>query len=274
MHLTFKFKHEHDIVLRKVFHLKVVHMKLNGVSTFSSEVIDDSLALFLLPEGEVFLKELNDGLGITEGLFVDVIDLLEGLRKSLLSKLASLLVVVHNLIVEDREVESETESDGVACVKALGKSSSGLITSESTVLHSFELVALGRLSNISVIVTDHLLEECLRLVILGEAKALILNNVDDLDALVVQFIFDLLLVGLQRIAKLGVLGVLLDGTNGADSASLRANQVLEADRQQVALIDSEVLTALGANGFLQEVDHILESLGLLSNTRKEDVFFN
>ena len=91
------------------------------------------MLLFLLPEGEVLLEELNDGLGISEGLLVNVIDLLESVREGLLSELAGLLVVVHDLVVEDREVEGETKSNWVAGVEALGASLGELVVLEGAI---------------------------------------------------------------------------------------------------------------------------------------------
>jgi len=238
-----------------------------------SKVIDDGLALFLLPEGKVLLEELDDGLGISEGLFIDVIDLLEGLGKSLLAELASLLVVVHNLVVEHGEVESETKSDGVACVELLGENVSLLVTLLSALLDGGEVVTLGGLRNISVVVTDHLLEEGLGLVIGGELEAVVTNDADNSEADVVKLLFDLLLVGLESATKLGVLGVLLDGTNSADGATLGADEVLETDGKKVTLINGEVFAGLGLNGRLKEVDHILKSLGLLSDSGEENLLF-
>jgi len=77
------------------------------------------LFLLFLPKGEVFLEEFDDRLGISESLFVDIIDLLEGIRQGLLSELAGLLVVVHHLVMEHGEVQGKTQSDWVAGVKAL-----------------------------------------------------------------------------------------------------------------------------------------------------------
>ena len=238
-----------------------------------SKVIDDGLTLFLLPEGKVLLEELDDGLGISEGLFIDVINLLEGLGKSLLAELASLLVVVHNLVVEHGEVESKTKSDGVASVKLLGENVSLLVALLSTLLDGVEVVALGGLRNISVVVTDHLLEEGLGLVVRGELEAVVTNDTNNSKANVVKLLFDLLLVGLESATKLGVLGVLLDGTDGADGATLGADEVLETDGKKVALINGEVFAGLGLNGRLKEVDHILKSLSLLGNSSEENLLF-
>ena len=84
-----------------------------------SEVFNGVLLFLLLPEGEVLLEELDDGLGISEGLLINVVDLLESIREGLLSEFTGLLVVVHNLVVEHGEVEGKTKSDWVAGVEAL-----------------------------------------------------------------------------------------------------------------------------------------------------------
>ena len=44
-----------------------------------SQVFDSVVAIFLLPETEVLLKELDDRFGISEGFFIDIINLLESL---------------------------------------------------------------------------------------------------------------------------------------------------------------------------------------------------
>jgi hypothetical protein len=71
------------------------------VEISDSEVFDVVLFFLFLPEREVFFKELNDGLGISESLLINVVDLLKSIRQSGFTKFASLLVVVHNLIVEN-----------------------------------------------------------------------------------------------------------------------------------------------------------------------------
>jgi hypothetical protein len=238
-----------------------------------SKVIDDGLTLFLLPEGKVLLEELDDGLGISEGLFIDVIDLLEGLGKSLLAELASLLMVVHNLVVEHGEVESKTKSDGVASVELLGEDVGLLVALLGTLLDGSEVVTLGGLGNVSVVITDHLLEEGLGLIVGGELEAVIADDANNSEADVVKLLFDLLLVGLESVAELGVLGVLLDGTDGADGATLGADEVLETNGEEVTLINGEVFAGLGLDGLLEEVDHILKSLSLLGNSGKENLLF-
>ena len=91
----------------------------NGVSVSEcSEIFNIIVCLFLFPEAQVLLKELDDGLGISEGIFIDVIDLLEGLGQGVFSKFTSLFVITHDFIVEDTEVQGKSKSDWVAWVKA------------------------------------------------------------------------------------------------------------------------------------------------------------
>jgi len=56
------------------------------------------------------------------------------------------------------------------------------------------LITLSALGNISVVITDHLVEESFCLIGGGDTHARILDDVDDLDALVVKLLLDLFLV--------------------------------------------------------------------------------
>jgi hypothetical protein len=164
------------------------------VSGRSSEVLDGVLLLLFFPERQVLLEELNDGLGISEGLFVDIVNLLESIRQSLLTELTGRLVVVHNLVMEDGEVESETQSDWVASVQTLRSLGSELIVLESSVLNGLKVFARGAFSNISVVVSDHLVEEGFGLISGGNLHASALDGVYDSKTLIVQFLLNLLLV--------------------------------------------------------------------------------
>ena len=79
-------------------------------SLLSSQVLNVviSVAFLLFPESKVLLEKLNDGVGVTEGLLIDVVNFVHGVLESGLSQLACLFVVLHHLIVEDREVEGES----------------------------------------------------------------------------------------------------------------------------------------------------------------------
>jgi len=185
------------------------------------------LLLFLLPEGKVLLEELDDGLGISEGFLVDVINLLESVRQSLFTKFTCLLVVVHNFVVEHGEVESQSQSDWVASVEGLRSRLGELIVLEGTIFDSLEFVCGGALSNISVIITDHFVEEGLGLISGGNLHAGLLDDLNNTDALLVKLLLDLLLVDRKTLLEFLVFWILLDGTNGSYSGSLGANLVLE-----------------------------------------------
>ena len=238
----------------------------------SSEILDGVLLLFLLPEREVLLEQLDDALGISESLLIDVIDLLEGVGQSGLTKLARLLVVVHHLVVEHGEVQSKTQSDWVAGVQTLGSLLSLVVVAEGSLLDGLELVSLSALCHISVVVTDHFEEETLGLIGGCHLHAGLLHNVDNGHALVVELTLDLLLVGGEAVVELLVFWVLLDGADRPDSGSLGSDLVLETNGKQVSLLSREVLV-LGFDDLLEVVDHIVESLGLLSDSSHKNVFF-
>ena len=192
----------------------------------TSQVVDLVIALFLFfPEGEIFLEELNDGLGISEGLFIDIIDLLKCVGEGLFTKLASLLVVVHDLVMEDREVESKTKSNWIASVQSLRcllRSKIGLI---GTILNSIKLISFGTLSNISIVVTNHLLEESFGFIGGAFSNAGTFHNFNNGHALSVELLFDLSFVSTKTFIELRVLWILLNSTDSPDGGSFRSNLI-------------------------------------------------
>jgi hypothetical protein len=136
-----------------------------------SQVLNSVLFFFLFPERKVFLKKLNNRFSISESFLINIIDLFESIRQGLFTEFASLLVVVHNFVVEDREVKSKSKSDWVACVQRFRGGLSKLIVLEGTVFNDLELVSIGALSNISVIISDHFVEETLSLIGGSDAHA-------------------------------------------------------------------------------------------------------
>jgi len=227
--------------------------------------------LFLLPEGEVLLEEFDDALGVTEVVFLELIDLIECLLESVVGEFAGLGVILEDFIVEDREVESESELDGVASGKidAVGLFVGFLGLS----LDFFKLVGLGILGDVAVVVTNHLDEEGLGLIGAVGVEDAAVDHIDDLLAVTHKLILDLLLVGKKGGVELRVLGVLLDGGNSAASSSLSGDEVLESDGQKVSLIGVNGAT-LDNEDLLEEVNHVFETLGLLGDTGEEYLLFN
>ena len=180
-------------------------------------------------------------------------------------------MVLHDLVVEDGEVEGKTQLDGVARGELDGV---GVVVGcECGLLDLFELGALCVLGDVAVVVADHLDEECLGFTVAGLGQHLVLDDVDDAVAVTDELLLDGVLVGGEGLAEFGVLRVLLDGGNSAASGALRGDQVLEGDRNEVALVGADVST-FDVEDRLEVSNHVVEALGLLSDTSEEDVLVN
>ena len=141
------------------------------VESRCSQVFDGILLLLFFPEGKILLKELDDRFGISEGFLINVINLFESIGESGFTEFTGLLVVVHNFVVEDGEVKSKSKSDWVAGVQGLGAGLGKLIVLKGTVFDGIKLVSLGALGNVSVVVTNHFVEESFGLVSGGNTHA-------------------------------------------------------------------------------------------------------
>ena len=229
------------------------------------------VVLFFSPEGEVLFEELDDGLGISKVVLLEFVNLVESILEGLVSKIASGLVVLHGFIMEDREVEGESELDGVA--RGEGDSVGIIVSGEGGLLDLLEVITLGVLSDVAVVVTDHLDKEGLGLTIAGLGEDLRVDHVDDSLAVVLELFLNAGLVSSEGVSELGVLGVLLNSSNSAASSSLGGDEVLEGNGEEVSLIGGDIGSLLGED-VLELVDHIIETLSLLSNAGKENLFFN
>ena len=69
-----------------------------------------------------------------------------------------------------------------------------MVVLESTVLDGFKFITLSALSNVSIIISNHLVEECLGLVGGSFLVALVLHDRDNIHALLIKFSLDLLFV--------------------------------------------------------------------------------
>ena len=66
------------------------------------------------PEGEVVTEELHDEGAVAVGLLAEAVELGNGVVEGLLGEVAGTVGRVEDLVVEDGEVEGETETDGVS----------------------------------------------------------------------------------------------------------------------------------------------------------------
>jgi len=182
--------------------LKVLIHSLKSSSTHGafriSEIVDFVVAVLLLvlPQGQVLLKELDDALGVAEVVLLQLVNLVESLLESLVGELASSLVVLHDLIVEDGEVEGEAELDWVA----RGKRNlvSLIVGLECGLLDLFHEGTLGVLSDVAVVIADHFDEEGLRLTLAGFGEHLLVDHIDDALAICRKLVLNLLLVVAER----------------------------------------------------------------------------
>ena len=188
----------------------ILGLARHGRGPAISQVIDLVVAFLLFfPEGQVLLEKFDDALGIAEVVLLKLIDFVEGLLKGVISELASFGVVLQDFVVEDGEVESQAELNGVA-----GRQIDGvglLVGLFGLLLDLFKLCIFGVLSDVAVVVTDHLHEEGLGLVRAGSAEHTVVDHVHNLLAVGNELCFDLRLVVKKCAIKLGILGVLLDG---------------------------------------------------------------
>jgi hypothetical protein len=201
----------------------------------SSQIVNGIVVVLLFsPESEVLLEEFDDALGVTEIVFLELVNFVKGVLEGLVSEVAGGLVVLHGFVVEDREVEGKSELDRIARREVDGV---GFVVSfEGRVLNFIKVITLGVLSNVTVVVSDHLDKESLGLSVAGFGKNLILNHIDDSLAIVLELGFDAGFISEKSVGELGVFGVLLNSSDGAASSSLGTDKVFESNGQKVALI--------------------------------------
>ena len=214
---------------------------MHNLIAHCSQIVDFvTVFLFLLPESEVLLEQFDDALGVTEVVLFKLVNLVESLLEGLVSELACSLMILHDFVVEDGEVQGEAELDGVA--RRQSDLVGFIVSLECLLLHRFKLVGFSIFSNVAIVVTDHLNEESFGLSTARFAQHFLLDHVNNFLAVSSQLFFDLRFVARKSIRKLGILGVLLDGGNRAASSALGTDEVLESNGQEVALIRCDIST--------------------------------
>ncbi len=118
-------------------------------------------------------------------------------------------MILKHFVVENREVEGKTELDGVASGKVDGVCL--FVCFFGLVLDIFELLIFSVLSNVAIVVTDHLHEESLGLIAAFLFKHICLDHSDNLIAVAHQLFFNFGLVFKESSIELRVLRVLLNG---------------------------------------------------------------
>ena len=225
------------------------------------------------PEGQVIADELHDGGGILVVLLLDLLDVSNGVVEGLLGELASLLGIVADFIIENGEVEGQSESDGVGGLEVRsGNLLRVVVGIEGIVGGSLVLGVGGVLSNVSVVVASHLLVEDQGLgVVLGGRNELLVQEPDDLVADFVKLSLNLLLVFSEQADVGGSLGFLLglDGRENAPGGSASSDGVFVGNAEKVALFNVKLVVT--PDDFLHVLEHVVEALSLFANAGHVDV---
>merc|ERR1719313_753716 len=127
-----------------------------------------SIATLLIrgPQGQVITQQLHDERRVLVRIFRHVVQLGNGILESSASHLACLVWVAQNFVMEDREVEGQTQPDGVSHCKLAGSTHCIIICPLGLVCSTRLLVTISELSNVPKVVALHLVVEDLRLSIL------------------------------------------------------------------------------------------------------------
>ena len=103
---------------------------------------------------EVVTEELHDEGRVLVALLAEGVELGNGVVEGSLGEVASLVGRVQDLVVEDREVQSESETDGVSRGEvSLGNLGGVLVSLERLVGGGLALVTEGELGEVTVVVT-------------------------------------------------------------------------------------------------------------------------
>eukprot|EP00756_Hemistasia_phaeocysticola_P032487 Hpha_TRINITY_DN16409_c0_g1::TRINITY_DN16409_c0_g1_i8::g.162673::m.162673 len=225
-------------------------------------------ALVLGPEGEVVADQLHDQRRLLVFLLREGLELLHSLVEVALRQRDTLLSLLHDLVVEHRQVQHETKTGGVRHRQGrLGR-----VQSRRVRLQSLLLVArvVSRLDVVTVVVSLHLLEE--HLVVAGHVtlQHVLVKQSDDILADLRQLALYNLAVGLDLggVASPLLLLPLLDAGQDTPARATQPNRVLVRNAQQVALVLAELRVLL--HDPLHAQHHLVVPLGLLRQLRGED----
>jgi hypothetical protein len=115
------------------------------------------LVLLVFPKAKVFFQQLNNAFCVTEIVFFKFINLVKGVLEGLVCKITGCFVVLHDLVVEHREVQCKAKLDWVAWRQ--GDLVGFVVGLQSFLFDLFHLLTLCILCNVAIIVADHFNEE-------------------------------------------------------------------------------------------------------------------
>ena len=226
------------------------------------------------PESQVVSDELHDGGGILVLVFLDLVNVSNGIIKGLLGQLAGFAGVVLDLIMEDGVVKGKAESDGMGGLELLLSELSSLLVGLMGVVSSLVVLSSrGVFGDVSVVVSLHLVVEDLGFSVGGLGDELGVNEVKDLIAVFVELTLNLGFVAAEEADVLGALlfFLLLNGGEGSPGSSSGSDGVLVGNGKEVSLLNGQV--SISSHNLVHGVKHVLKPFGLLSNLGHVEVLF-
>mmetsp|Transcript_58860 Transcript_58860/g.127770 ORF Transcript_58860/g.127770 Transcript_58860/m.127770 type:complete len:252 (-) Transcript_58860:13-768(-) len=233
-------------------YLEVLNLNISLVTVFG---------LVGSPEGQVISQQLHDKSAVLVALLGQSVQFGDGVIKSLFGELTSTIGGVQDLVVEHRKVQGKTQSDGVGGGKVSSCDGRSVVVSLKSLGGGF-LADITRLelSEVSVVVTLHLVVEDLSFLGVRVGDKLVLDNLKNIRADIYKLVFDLRLVVTDEAEALD-LSFLLDGGDYSPRRTAGADNVLVGNGKKVSLLDGKLLRLLGNS--LHVINHLIESFSLL-----------
>jgi len=225
------------------------------------------------PEGEVIAEELHDEGGVLVRVLGEGVEVSDGVVKGLLGETAGAVGGSSDLVVKDREVEGEAETDGVSGSELLlSDFRGGLVGVEGSLAGFVALLAGEELSEVAVVVTLHLVVEDLGLAGGGAGDEVLVEEAEDVSTDVGELSLDLAAVLADSLAVgivAALLLLLLNAAHNAPGGTTGTDNVLVGNAEKVALLNGKLGVELTDS--LHGRDHLVIALGLLSKLGKVDV---
>merc|ERR1719183_890162 len=164
------------------------------------------------PKSQIVTQKLHDQRRVLVAILVKGVQLSNSLIKGSLGELASLLGRVEDLIVEDGEVERQTEADGMRGLHLGLSNLEGLLVSLLRIFENLRSsVTHSHLGEVPVIISLHLQVKDLGFGIAGLGDEVFVQKIENVAANIVELLFDFFTVFLSHSLFLfGTFGLLLN----------------------------------------------------------------
>jgi len=203
-----------------------------------------------------------------------VLDVGDGVIEGLLGQVTGLGGVVETLVVEDGEVEGQSESDGVGGLQlVVGDIGSLRVGLKGSLGDLFVELGSRVFGDVSEVISLHFQVENLRFGCGGLLDEMVIQQIQDILTVLGELILELLLVVLDEGEVAGILSLLLllDGGDGPPGGPPGSDRVLVGDGEEVALFDGQLVVEV-EHDLLDVVEHVFETFGLFADFGHVDEF--